>query len=930
MTTLHEIGKLGQSIWYDNIRRALLDHGEMQKLIDAGVVGVTSNPTIFEKAIVGSADYDEQLRSLSADMPVGEVYEALAIEDIRRTADLLKPVFESTNGLDGYVSLEVSPTLANDTKGTINEAKRLFATVDRPNVMIKIPGTPAGVPAIKAAIAAGLNINVTLLFSLSQYEAVIEAYIAGLEELDASGGNVSTIASVASFFVSRVDGLVDKALDQIGNSELQGKIAIANAKIAYALFKERFGSSRWQALAAKGAQVQRPLWASTSTKNPLYPDTLYVDTLIGPQTVNTMPPATVNAVLDHGTPALTLESGADEARDQIARLHDLGINFHDVTEQLQSDGVASFIKSFESLMNGVAEKREHLLAEQQGYVASLGEYQASVDQALAELRDHDVMRRMWAHDHTIWKPEPTEITNRLGWLHSPEVMAEPIEDINNLVETLRGEGYTNALLLGMGGSSLAPELFRLTFGVKEGYLDLAVLDNTDPGAVLTYANQLDMATTVFVVSTKSGGTVETFSFFKFFYNKVVEAVGPDQAGNHFVAITDPGSGLVDTASKYRFRKVFLNDPNIGGRYSALSFFGLVPAAMVGVDLPTLLDRAQTMASNCDSPNCPASGDNSGAWLGAVMGELAAAGRDKLTLFTSPQLAAFGAWAEQLIAESTGKEGKGILPVADEPPAAPGLYGSDRLFVYLRLANDTTYDAALQALRDAGQPTIQINLKDIYDLGGEFMRWEIATAVSGQRLKINPFDQPNVESAKVLARQMVAAYKEAGKLPELTATLTDGQITVYGDVSADSAPAALNAFLAQRQPGDYISIQAYVPMNADTIETLQSLRTKLRDSTHLATTVGFGPRFLHSTGQLHKGDSGNGLFIQFTSDKPQDADIPDEAGNQASGMSFGVLQMAQALGDRQALLDAQPQRRVLRLHLSGPVDATIQQLEAGLA
>jgi transaldolase len=363
MTTLHGIQQLGQSIWYDNMRRSMLDNGELVHLIEQGVTGITSNPTIFEKAIVGSTDYDDELRELVQDTSAGDIYEILALADIRRAADLLRPVYDRTGGTDGYVSLEVSPTLARDTEGTVAEAQRLFTALDRPNVMIKIPGTPEGIPAIARSIGAGLNINVTLLFSLGQYEAVIDAYMDGLERLAASGGDVGSIASVASFFVSRVDTLVDKELEQHGNSDLQGTIAVANAKLAYARFKELFSGERWQKLAQQGARVQRPLWASTGTKNPAYSDTLYVDTLIGEHTVNTMPPATLNATLDHGTPALTLESGIEEARSQVARLRDLNIDLDAITQQLQDDGVAAFAKSFESLISGIAEKRERLLAE---------------------------------------------------------------------------------------------------------------------------------------------------------------------------------------------------------------------------------------------------------------------------------------------------------------------------------------------------------------------------------------------------------------------------------------------------------------------------------------------------------------------------------------------------------------------------------------
>lgn len=560
------------------------------------------------------------------------------------------------------------------------------------------------------------------------------------------------------------------------------------------------------------------------------------------------------------------------------------------------------------------------------YHASLGDYQPAVDVALADLQSQNVMKRIWAHDYTVWKPEPTEITNRLGWLHSPENMVEHLAAINEFVDSIRVDGYTHALLLGMGGSSLAPEVFRRTFGVKEGYLDLAVLDSTDPDVVLAYANRLDMSRTLFIVSTKSGDTVETLSFFKFFYNRILDAMGEEEAGQHFIAITDPGSGLVDTANTYQFRKIFLNDPNIGGRYSALSHFGIVPAALMGVDTTKVLECAHAQAVNSQENTSTVDGSNAGAWLGSIIGEMATIGRDKVTLIASPPIAAFGSWVEQLIAESTGKEGTGILPVVDEPLGVPAVYGNDRLFVYLRLEGDETHDEAVQVLIQAEQPVVYLHLHDLYDLGGEFFLWEMAIALAGRRIGINPFDQPDVEAAKSLAREMVAGYQRDGRLPELVPTLQANGITVYADDSAESLTEALNTFLALGRPGDYIALQAYVQPTEETTTALQHLRISLRDTLALATTSGYGPRFLHSTGQLHKGDAGNGLFIQFTADPTQDAPIPDKAGASASSITFGILISAQSLGDRQALLNAKPSRRVIRFHMGKDVVGGLERLK----
>ena len=540
--------------------------------------------------------------------------------------------------------------------------------------------------------------------------------------------------------------------------------------------------------------------------------------------------------------------------------------------------------------------------------ANLGDYTQVVDDALKEMSAQRVMQRIRSHDHTVWKTEPTEIINRLGWLTIAETSKKNTGRLTGLADELRSSGFRQAVLLGMGGSSLAPEVFSKTFGPAEGYLKLSVIDSTDPDLILSYAEELDFEETLFIVSTKSGGTVETLSFFKYFYNRTVEAVGADRAGEHFVAITDPGSKLADLAVRYSFRITFLSDPNIGGRYSALSYFGLLPAALLGIDLELLLDRALDAARE----------DTDGARLGAILGRLAGEkreglSRDKVTIFTSPRLASFGDWVEQLIAESTGKEGKGIVPVIGEHLGAPEVYGQDRLFVYLRLHGEDALEAGLQALEKAGHPVLRIDLRDLYDIGAQFFLWELATAVAGHLLGINPFDQPNVESAKVRAREMVSAYTDTGQLPEDRAEPPEGKV--------------LAEFLSQAEAGDYVALQAYVQPTEATTSALQELRRKIRDRHRVATTVGYGPRFLHSTGQLHKGGGGGGLFVQFTNSRRRDAAIPDTAGKQESSVGFATLKMAQALGDKQALQDNQ--RRVIRIHLGRDVGADIRGLMSGI-
>ena len=542
---------------------------------------------------------------------------------------------------------------------------------------------------------------------------------------------------------------------------------------------------------------------------------------------------------------------------------------------------------------------------------ALGDYQAIYEATLNGLRVNDSINRIWQRDHTVWQEDPEEIENRLGWLDIADRMQSEVERLQTLASTLESEGYTNAVVLGMGGSSLAPEVFSFAFDESYG-IDLDVLDSTDPAMVQSLDDALDLETTLFIVATKSGGTAETLSAFKYFYNRllVVEGGESDSAGQHFIGITDPGSKLLDIGEQYQFRDMFVNDPNIGGRYSALSFFGLVPATLVGVNVSELLSRAEKMAEN---NRISIERNNYAAHLGALMGGLAQDGVDKVTFFNSPILANFGDWAEQLIAESTGKDGKGILPVVGEMIGSPDVYGDDRLFVYIKAGDDDTYDATIQELKEAGKPVATLLVGGKYDLGGQFFLWEMATAIAGHVLGIHPFNQPDVESAKVLARAKIDDYMETGQLEELPVALESNGIQVIGDVQASSAEEALNNFVMEGEPGDYVSVHAYIPMTGVTMDILAHLQSSIRDATGLATTIGFGPRFLHSTGQLHKGDAGNGLFIQFTADDAVDVDIPDEAGVEESGMSFGTLKSAQALGDRAALLDVN--RRVIRFHLS---------------
>ncbi|MGE5217025.1 MAG: bifunctional transaldolase/phosoglucose isomerase [Chloroflexota bacterium] len=901
MNPLKELEETGQSIWLDYIRRNLLRNGDLKRMVEQdGLRGVTSNPTIFEKAMAGSTDYDEALRRILADDPeieIGKLYEMMAIEDIQETADVLRPVFEATHGDDGYVSLEVSPHLADDTEKTINEAKRLRAAVNRPNLMIKVPATPAGLPAIEQLIAEGINVNVTLMFSMSHYEAVARAYLKGLERC----GDPSKVASVASFFVSRVDTMVDKALESVGTPEakaLLGKIAIANSKVVYRRFLEIFHGEGFAALRQRGARVQRPLWASTSTKNPAYSDVLYVENLIGPETINTMPPETINAFRDHGKiPGATVKQGLAEADAAVAELARLGVDLGAITEKLQQDGVAAFAASFDQLMASLEKKRQAMVgAELPRLELQLGKYRRRVERRLKQWQESEFAGRLWRKDPTLWSGEPVpELADRLGWLELPETMMGQVDRLRAFADQVKADGIKHIVLLGMGGSSLAPEVFQQTFGNAAGYPALQVLDSTHPSAVKGVEASIDAARTLFVVSSKSGSTTETHSFFCYFWEKLKQI--KNEPGAHFIAITDPGTPLEKLAAERNFRATFQAPEEVGGRYSALTVFGMVPAALIGVNVGAMLARARRMSGACGA-TVP-DGRNPGLLLGAALGELALAKRDKATFLCSPSLAAFPSWVEQLIAESTGKARKGIVPVAGENLAAPEKYGADRFFAYLRLESDDNLllDRQVAALVANGHPVARIDLQDKLDLGQEFFRWEVAVAAAGAVLEINPFNQPDVQLAKDLAKKAMAenAGKSANAVKNETST---------GD--GEALARAIASWLEKKKNHDYVAVQAYIDPSADHRKELDNICAALQGRLGLATTLGFGPRFLHSTGQLHKGGPNSALVLQIVDQPSQNLVVPENS------FTFDALIRAQGLGDFTAL--KQRRRRVLRVNL----------------
>ncbi len=867
---LAQLTSAGVSVWLDQIRRSLIEGGELGRMVEEeSLRGVTANPSIFEKAILGSDDYDEDLEALAReDLDAQAIYDRIAIRDVQLAADVLRSVWDESNGHDGFVSLEVAPDMAHDSDRTIEGTRNYWKQLKRPNVMIKIPGTPEGGQAIETAIYEGINVNVTLLFAVEAYEAVAEAYLRGLERRHAEGLPLH-VRSVASFFVSRVDTNIDEKLEKLGRSDLAGTAALANARAAYRRFKEIFSGPRWEALHHAGAAVQRPLWASTGVKNPQYSDTMYVDGLVGRDTVNTMPMATLHAVADHGK--VTGPTAEQDPTAELDALREAGIDLSEVTDELLVDGVKQFEDAMSRLLSGIEERRVAVATGRpptiEGKIPK--ELEGPVAERVERAVSEQVAPRVWRHDASLWGgPGVPEIEDRLGWLTVADKMLDVAPQLQAFAEECRSEGFTDAVLLGMGGSSLGPEVIRRSFGQIPDGLRLQVLDSTHPDVVLSVEDSVDLEKTLFIVSSKSGGTIETLSHYRHF-----KALAKP---NQFVVVTDPGSPLEQLSRDDGLRRCFLNPPDIGGRYSVLSYFGLVPAVLMGVNIEGLLHGCQVAEQNCT--HYGSSEGNSGLWLGAAVGELARNGRDKLTFLVSPPIESFGLWVEQLIAESTGKRGRGILPVAEEPLGDPDVYGQDRVFAYLRNEDEPEeqLDEAIEKLAAAGHPTLTLSTHGAADLGRIFFLAEFAVAVAGWTLEINPFDQPNVQEAKDNTKRVL----DSGTVPEQAAAGDD----------------ALRALLGDAEPPHYVAIMGYVPPSEAFDAAVGELRATIRAATGAATTFGYGPRFLHSTGQLHKGGAPNGRFLQLTSRPRRDAEIP------GAGYSFGTLIAAQAAGDLQTLRD----------------------------
>lgn len=916
MSTLQALVALGQSPWLDFITRDLLRSGRLARMVRAGdVTGLTSNPTIFEQAITRGTDYDDALEALvRAGKPAGAIVDALMIEDIRAAADVFRPLYERTKRADGYVSIEVDPSLADDAAATLREARRVWRAVNRPNLLVKIPATLAGVTAVEETIAAGINVNVTLIFSLARYEQVMDAYLHGLTRRLEAGTRVDRIASVASFFVSRVDTAVDRLLDarpgsgtqaaRGGFERLRGKAAIANAKLAYAAFRERFAADRFGLLAREGARPQRPLWASTSTKDPAYPDVYYVEALIGPDTVNTLPPATLAAYLDHGHPEVRLDAALDRARDVLAQLRQAGIDLDEVTHRLEVDGVAAFLGSHRSLLAAVRARRDAVVvsqrtAEQPGAIAR------GIDGACRTLDTADVGPRLWRKDATLWAPAESvrarEVAGRLGWLDPTRGMAARVAGLAGFADEVRAAGFTHALLCGFGHAVLAPEMFRRALGSRRDALDLAVLDSTDPAAVLAAERRSDPARTLYLIASKADDGPEIHALLAFLWDRTTHLLG-ERAAQHFVAITDHGTRLEELARTRGFRRVFLEAADVDPRYAALSAVALVPAALMGHDVEKLLARTERMLAAC-GPTVRAA-KNPALRLAAVLAAAARAGRDKLTFLTPDKVSPFAEWAARLVAEATGGA---LVPVAGEPQATPPAYGKDRLFVALQVGSAR---APLAAMARAGHPGVSIRLNDVHDLAGECLRWEIAACVAGHLLGFDPFERTDGEAA---------ATGTMGALADPARRSAPGESI---PVDAPDFSARLWQGLAPARGAAHVAFSAFVAASPARTALLAEARVRLRRRLGIATTAGYGRYALPVPSRPSRPGSARMVVVQLVADDPVDLPVP------GAGYSFGALKAAQAAADHEALTGGGTP--VVRVHLGRNVDRGLAAVVAALA
>ncbi len=834
MDPIQSVHSLGQSLWLDIIRRDSLDSGELADRVAAGELrGATSNLTILESAILSSDSYSVDLRRLAqAGWTAEKIFNQLAVDDIRAAADAFLPLFEQTNGGDGFVSIDVNPEFADDTNRTIEEAKRLWDAVNRPNAMIKIPATLAGLPAIESSIRAGINVNATLIFSLGRYIEVMEAYMIGLEGRLEAGGSLDYVTSVASFFVSPIDIALDEQLREVFQrceaegeraSSLLGKVAIANSKLAYAQFVATFQGERFQKLATRGARVQRPLWASTSMKNPEYPDTYYVDNLIGPDTVNALSEASLKAFKDHGTPELTLPENISTARSQLQALDDLGISLDAAAEQLEVQGVSESAISYRSILGTIEEKAGAFQKE----IAAL---EPKMRETLAEVELDDVGKRLWQQDVTLWVErdrEKARVRRWLGWLSEPARASTETAELTRFAEAL-DPAITTFVLIGSGGGTITAEMLARILAPPNG-IDLHTISTANPDDIRTIKRKIAPEATFYLLVDSSSGDGIEEHLLSTFWEQALRKL-EEQTGDHFVVITKDGSKLHHWAVEKGIQKIIEADKQDDFWLSPFNWTSLLPAAQAGADIQSFVQGGVGMTRAC-GPLVDVA-QNPGLFLSSVLAAAFRSGRDKVTLFADPPLEPILKWIEGLLAAGRGKEESGFIPIWDEPLGSGNVYGDDRLFVYLRSSG--ALDRRLAGWIRADIPVLVLETSTNPEAIGEMLvQWQIGAAIAQHLLSVNPTDLDARHRTRAELQHILHRLERKGALPQadplwqgdgvqLRAASRDLQFTGSG------LSEVVDFILSESQEAGGLGLRLYTPMSITLQGKVKRLRHTLRD------------------------------------------------------------------------------------------------------
>lgn len=942
------------------MRRSVASSGLLKRLVEEdGVTGAIIAFDRIDRAVRGTDEYDEEIfRLKSGGTSIEDIALSILSTDSKLASDCLLGVYESSGKRDGIVTVPLPPVFLNDLEKAVEGAKRLLVLIDRPNISIRLPATAQGIAAAEELTYAGINVSLTDVFSVSRYQVAAFSYVKGLERRARSGRPVDSVFGSVSFHLSPIDVatsfLIDEALKRITSHDaaailrnLSWKVALFAARLVYLKHEDVFGGMTFREAEKSGARPQVIVWEETAPRAAHLDPLMYAEGLSGGNTITAFSLETLFAFREGraaragrggvggigGRQTDRVKEGLAEAHRAIKELEDLGLSLDSVASRLEEESAKKGMESYEALLNTVSERAGELSRKAGVQAPSGAALEGASLEAARLLMEKDFPAKLWAKDPALWIKPGDEAGRRivrgaLGWLSSPAMMEDLQGGLRSFSEEVRKAGLTECVLLGMGGSSLAPLVLSETFGAGKPREALTVLDTTDPEAVLSVVKERsDVMGKLFIVSSKSGSTIEPLSLFEYFYSLLKELKG-EKAGENFVAITDPGTALEGFSRKYSFRRTFLNWKDIGGRFSALSYFGLVPAALIGVDVEKLLCHALSMRAAIEPSVAPLK--NPALSLGALLAGHYAAGRDKVTFFLSKEIASFGLWIEQLMAESTGKEGKGLVPITGELPGKPSEYSNDRVFVQISLKEtDEAASKKLNALSKAGHPVLRFMLKDPYELGGEFLRWEAAIAAAGAAIGINPFDQPDVELSKMIAMERLGKRegeeggraKGAPRAPHEREVFPGKHLTAHFGkktflmMSAHlkekaSVKEALSLFLGLVRERDYVAVLPYFnPMDKKANEAFGKIRKLVRERTGAPVQFGWGPRYLHSTGQLHKGGADNGVFLLFAHGPIKDAPVP------GSHFTFSDLERSQAYGDTVAL-DSKG-RRVVIVDLQDP-------------